>query len=248
MKAQGEWIRNTYQVLKAFPFVIGVLYFTQVRTKQGDVQTRFLHGLDVRAISDQIKKEPILRRDDNVFFPVRAIFIEEGMLYQVFHRLEGRLLAHYLQQNSRLPMSEMVWIVRGIVNHLLRLYQDRQFTLVHPQNIVLTSGKEIRFLYGGPLGALPKGLGPDLGDPEAARELDHLYDSYTVGAMIYRMVTGKNPMATGLKIPPISAYVPECPPELEELVTRAISFDMKKRPKMDEIIEFLDWFAERTTR
>jgi hypothetical protein len=245
MKAQGEWIHKTYQVLKTFPFVVGILYYTKVKSKSGDSQTRFVHALDVRAISGQIKQELILTRDDSVFFPVREVFIEEDILYQVFHRLEGTLLAHYLQQHTPLPISEMVWIIRGITNHLLRLYEYRQFTLVHPQNTVITSGKAIRFLYGGPIGALPKAIGVGTGDHTVAREIDNLYDSYTIGAMIYRMLTGKNPMATGLKIPPISTYYPECPPELEKMVTRAISFDMYKRPKIEEFSEFIDWLAER---
>ncbi|MBA4495777.1 hypothetical protein ACFO25_20010 [Paenactinomyces guangxiensis] len=245
MKVQGEWIRNTYRVLKSFPFVIGILYFTEVSSRTRGLQTRFIHALDVRAVSDKIQKEQILSRDDAVFFPVREVFIENDILYQVFHRLEGKLLAHYLHQNTPLSISEMCWIVRGITSHLLRLYEEHQFTLVHPQNIVLAPGKAIRFLYGGPLGALPKGVGKGMGDFLDDRETDYLYDSYTLGVMIYHMLTGRNPMASGLFIPPVSTYCPNCPPELDELVTRAISFDIKKRPKIKEIARFLDRLAER---
>lgn len=243
MKAQGEWIRDTYRILKAFPFVIGVLYFTEGNTKQGP-QTRFIHALDVRAVSENIQEEQLLARDDSVFFPVREVFKEDGILYQVFYRLEGNLLAHYIQQNAPLPISDMAWMVRGITGHLLRLYKDGSFTIVHPQNIIITSGNAIRFLYGGPIGGLPKGIGADRLDHEAALEMNHLYDSYTVGTLIYQMLTGKNPLAAGIEVPPISTYRQDCPGELEELVMRALSFAIRKRPKIGEIFGVLDRLAE----
>ncbi|SEN59054.1 hypothetical protein SAMN05444955_11520 [Lihuaxuella thermophila] len=239
MKAQGEWIRDKYRILKAFPFVIGVLYFTEANTKLGP-QTRFVHALDVKAAGENISEEPILARDDSVFFPVREMFIEDGVLYQVFYRLEGNLLAHYIRHHAPLPVSDMAWMVRGITSHLLRLYREGSFTIVHPQNIIITSGNAIRFLYGGPIGVLPKGIGADRLPREDALEMNHLYDSYTVGTLIYQMLTGKNPLAAGIEVPPISTYRPDCPGELEELVKKALSFAVRKRPRIEEIFGLLD--------
>ena len=81
------------------------------------------------------------------------------MLYQVFYRLEGTLLAHSLEKDGPLPLDEALWILHGVSLHLLRLYEQGQFAVVHPQNILITSGKAIRFIYGGPLGLLPRRAG-----------------------------------------------------------------------------------------
>lgn len=243
LKEQGEMINGKYRVLKTFPFVIGTLYYTEVKLDTGITYTRFIHALELGAMPKQVEPEAVLARDELVFFPVREVFVEDGILYQVFRRLEGTLLAHHLIQHSPLNLKETVWIAREIVDHLLRLYGEDQLTIIHPQNIVLASGKAIRFLYGGSWGILPKGLAP-----QVDQKTNELVDSYTLGTLIYRMLTGKNPMGVGLTIPPISTYCSECPPELDEWVGRACSFDLHKRPTMSETADFLEWLIERRVK
>ncbi|MFC7442714.1 hypothetical protein [Laceyella putida] len=243
LKEQGEMINGTYRVLKTFPFVIGTLYYTEVSLDSGIAYTRFIHALELGAMPQQVEPEAISARDESVFFPVREVFVEDGVLYQVFRRLEGILLAHHLIQHSPLNLKEAVWIARGIVNHLLRLYGENQLTIIHPQNIVLTPGKAIRFLYGGAWGTIPKGV-----VPQVDQKTNQLVDSYTLGALIYRMLTGKNPMGVGLTIPPISTYCAECPPELDEWVSRTCSFDLHKRPTISETADFLEWLIERRVK
>jgi hypothetical protein len=242
-KTQGEWIKGTYRVVKAFPFVIGTLYFTELRLDSGDVATRFIHALDIEPVRDRIRVESVFHRDEIVFFPVRDAFVEEDVLYQVFHRMEGTLLAHHLSRCSPLPFSEGLRLIRRIVNHLRRLYDQRQFTLVHPQNMVLTTDRSLRFLYGGRLGFLPKGVGMDFSLYSPDQERDMLYDSYTLGVLIYQILTGNNPMGQGLTITPLSTVRRDCPPELNELVMRSFSFDMGKRPRIEEYARLLNWLA-----
>jgi serine/threonine protein kinase len=245
VKAQGEWIRGTYRVIKAFPFVIGTLYYAEMKVPGRGVHTRFIHALDKMALVGEIDPEAVQDRDEAVFFPVREAFVEEDVLYQVFRRLEGTLFAHRLEHHSPFSLKEAVEIARKITVQLLRLYDQDQFTLVHPQNMVLTSGGALRFLYGGRFGILPKGAGVMPVRDDEGRRRDQLYDSYTLGVLIYRMLTGKNPMAAGLKVPPISRFCPHCPRELDELVERALSFDPDKRPGINETADFLDWLAGR---
>ncbi|AUS07588.1 hypothetical protein C1X05_01085 [Laceyella sacchari] len=243
LKEQGEMINGTYRVLKTFPFVIGTLYYTEARQESGIVCKRFVHALELDAMPHQVEPEEVLARDESVFFPVKEVFVEDGVLYQVFRRLEGNLLAHHLIQHSPLNLEETVWIARGIVNHLLRLYGEKQLTIIHPQNVLLTPGKAIRFLYGGAWGTLPKGLAP-----QVDQKTNQLVDSYTLGTLIYRMLTGKNPIGVGLTIPPISTYCKECPPELDEWIERTCSFDLHKRPTIAETADFLEWLAERRVK
>jgi serine/threonine protein kinase len=241
---EGEWIKERYRVLKGFPFVIGTLYYTEYHCGQDEVHTRFVHALDLQLVNADFDPKSLLHRDEHVFFPIREVFSDEtkGLLFQVFRRLEGTLLAHYLGTHAPLSLKETVNLGRKVIQHLLRLYEIGQFTLVHPQNMVLTSGRSLRFLYGGNKGELPKGFAGSVSGNTSA---DRIYDTYTVGALLYQMLTGKNPTAQGLTIPSVSQYRRDCPAELDEFVQRSISFDIHKRPHIEEIADFLDWMAER---
>jgi hypothetical protein len=245
-KRQGEWIRGEYLVLKAFPFVVGTLYYTE-KNEEDKTHTRFVHGLNIGEMKGRIRPEEVGERDESVFFAVREVFVEDETLYQVFDRLEGDLFALILQKTASFSAEDMVWMAGRIARNLLRLYEGDQFTIVHPQNMIITPDRSIRFLYGGRRGLLPKGAGPET-DSEEARRLDNLYDSYTLGVLIYRMMTGKNPMAEGLKVSPMAAYWPACPAELDDLVARALSFDLNRRPRIEEFAEYLDWYAERVRK
>lgn len=245
MKEQGALIGGKYTVRKAFPFVIGALYYAETNMPQGVKRTCFLHALNANVISRYNDLERIKRRDESVFFPVRDVFIEKNVLYQVFRRLEGVLLGHYMMTKGPFSLMTMTELVRGILFHLLRLESEGQFTIIHPQNIVMVQGKTLRFLYGGELGLLPKMAGMiPMGDIDL-HQLSQSYDSYTLGVLIYQMLTGKNPIGQGLTVPPIREFAPDCPLELDELVSRSFSFDQTKRPTSSEWVDYFDWLAER---
>ncbi|MBA4603012.1 hypothetical protein [Thermoactinomyces mirandus] len=243
---EGEWIKAKYRVIKRFPFVIGTLYYTEYHLGQ-EVHTRFVHALDLHLSGKNLNFRSLLERDDQVFFPISEVLVDEDreLLFQVFRHLEGTLLAHYLGKHAPLSLKEAIEFGRKTVRHLLRLYDVGQFTLVHPQNMVLTSARSLRFLYGGERGALPKGLAGSGGENT---RVNQMYDSYTVGVFLYQMLTGKNPMAQGLTIPSVSCYRNDCPFELDQFVLRLLSLDINKRPGVEEMADFFDWMTERLER
>lgn len=245
MKEQGALIGEKYKVLKAFPFVIGTLYFVEMKMEEGTHRTCFLHALNASAISGELDLERIRKRDEYVFFPVREAFVDEDVLYQVFRRLEGVLLGHHLQEKGPLSLKAVTEIARGLLHHLLRLDEEGQFTIIHPQNVVMIQGKSLRFLYGGELGLLPKMAGMIPFGGTDLRAVSQSYDSYTLGVLIYQMLTRKNPIGQGLTIPPIRDFAPDCPPELDHLVKQSFSFDLEKRPTISEWMDYFDWLAER---
>lgn len=242
-KSKNDWIQNHYRVINSFPFVIGVLYYTEVQNKEKEKpQTRFIHALDLQkfgtAFNEEEQFQKLYQREKSLFFPLEDVFVEENVLFQVFRRLEGYLLTHYIKKHFPLELNEVLRFADQMIEHLLTLYEVDQFTIVHPQNLIISPSKEVRFLYGGPSGIIPKGL-MITNDKKA----EMLYDSYGMGALIYHMISGKSPMTNGLKIPPISQYLTDCPTELEELVTRSLSFDMEKRPTLEEFQKQLSQLA-----
>jgi serine/threonine protein kinase len=245
MKEKGEWIRESYEVIQAFPFVQGVLYYTAYRNRneaesEGEpVRTRFVQALDARAFhgEDGHDLEKLLMRDDDAFFPLQDVFIEDGVLYQVYRKLEGTLLAHYLYHTLPLPLDQAMWILRRITGHLLRLYDQDQFTMVHPQNVLLVPGGAVRFIYGGPVGLLPKGgLHPQPSLDGQRRE--DPYDAFTVGALAYTMFTGNSPTAFALDLVPIRQFRQDVPEELENWIMRTLSFNPEQRPTIEEMDRF----------
>lgn len=234
MKSHGELIDNKYQIINSFPFVIGVLYYTEVQHKEKGKQTCFIHGLDLKRFEPRSEQvdwiEKLYNRKETVFFPLEEVFIEEDILYQVYKRLEGYLLVHYIKKHFPIDVKNVLRMAQQVVDHLLQLYEEDQFAIVHPQNIIVSRNEKLRFLYGGPAQNLPKGMV----FTQQSKEVDQLYDSYGLGALLYQMLTGKSPMSNGLKIPPLHQFLSNCPPKLDDLVMRSLSFDVEKRPTIAE--------------
>ena len=93
--------------------------------------------------------------------------------------------------------------------------------------------------------------------PEQARgqhDLDHRIDVFTAGILLYEMLSGRTPyqgdsynaMLAALleQTPPaLRDIAPEVPPELAELVTRAMAKDREERPAVSEALAVLRRFA-----
>ncbi|MBD1372409.1 hypothetical protein IC620_08565 [Hazenella sp. IB182357] len=237
-KIAGEIIGSQYHIRKIFPFVMGTLYFTDRTSARGDDEKRFVHALAMPSNASSSLIEELGLRDDMIFMPLENIFIEQNNLYQVFIRMEGGLLAYQIRKRS-FSLEEMSWLVAGICSQLLRLELEGQFTLVHPQNIIITKSGAIRFLYGGKRGLLPKHLGRLSKQTEEQIRTDRLYDVYLIGVLIFQILTGKHPVEWGLQVPPLKLVRPDIPEELDQIVSRALSFNLASRPQIEEIMSLL---------
>lgn len=78
--------------------------------------------------------------------------------------------------------------------------------------------------------------------PEYAEtgECDHRADIYALGVIGYEMVSGVSPLGSDLKLsavlerlkqpaPPLSSVAPHCPPELAQIIHKAMHFEISKR-------------------
>lgn len=243
MKRKGARIRGVYRVLQAFPFVQGVLYYTEVDPPQASEgtsprPTRFLHGLDLHQVGRSADLRSLLKRDSYAFFPLQGLFVEEDVLYQLFGKMNGILLAYHLFRSVPLSMDEAIHILRRASGQLVRIHEKGQFTVVHPQNMLLTADS-VRFLYGGPSGLLPKLRGESAAGAEETSldrrlEKEQMMDVYSLGALAYIMLTGTSP-APGKQTKPIRAFRSDTPAELEHLVMQSLLADPRSRPRLEDL-------------
>ncbi len=242
IKGRGERIRGKYRVIEAFPLVEGMLYYVEEEGEDAP-RTRFVHAID--GLTDLDVEKLRTNRHEDILFPLHDVFVEEGVLYQVFHRLEGTLLAHSIEKSGPLPLDEALWILHGVATQVLRLYEFDQFTVVHPQNILVTSGKAIRFIYGGPVTLLP---GPVGGGAEAG-SLSHQrsIDTFAIGALGYTLLTGKRFTSQAPYPAPIHSFRSDVSPVLEKWVMRACSLDGAKRPPLAKMAEIFQRMVAATS-
>lgn len=224
IKQIGDVIRQTYEVLNAFPFVEGVLYFTSMKQEES-LQTRFIHAIEFKREIEPGELEELLSRNEEIFFPVNEVFIEDGVLYQVFEKMEGNLLGLYLLQSAPLSVAETTEILQKITNHLLQCYDEEQFALVDPRNIVITPTGEIRFLYGGPV----KLLAHQHVEAEAVKK---------VASLLYTMLTKQLADEETGRVESVRSFRQDVPLQLEEYLMRGLSPEPDKRPR---IYDFWKW-------
>ncbi|PTX60746.1 cytochrome c-type biogenesis protein CcmH/NrfG [Melghirimyces profundicolus] len=243
-KRKDEWIRGVFRVLKVYPFVVGTLYYVRLdpgKAGNGEekASTRFIHAMDLRWLDRHTRPESFLHRDPSPFFPVESLFVEDGVLYQVFENLEGTLLAHHLYRSAPLSLSGSVRILKAVAAGLAEMKMEDGVTVIHPQNIFLT-GDGARFLLGGPEGCLPERAVANSGalNPGEMRGSDEAREVHALGTLAYFMLTGTGPSSA--EGGPLCRHRKNVPLEIEEWIERSLSPDPRERPGLAALIQSLD--------
>ncbi|MFO0803864.1 MAG: serine/threonine-protein kinase [Gemmataceae bacterium] len=195
---------------------------------------------------------------------VAAIFdvgLDRGVPYLAMPLLKGQSLADSLKANPNVPIAEAVRIAREIATGLAAAHAKN---LVHrdikPGNIWLEEKtRRVKILdfglaraadgedadtvtqEGTPIGT------PAYMSPEQARgeTLDFRSDLFSLGAVMYLLITGRNPFraknATGMLLavvndmpPPLESMCPDAPPALAALTMSLLEKFPESRPHSTE--------------
>lgn len=170
--------------------------------------------------------------------------------YMVMEYVEGSTLEQYAEVDSLLPICTIAEITYKCCKALeYAQYQGVTHRDIKPANILLQGKTNIKISDFGSAAIQNQqttqvsGVGsPAYMSPEQVKELPltHQTDIYSLGVVIYKLLTGKLPFDASnnfsmiyhiinIEPPPPSMFRPETPPELDAIVRRAMEKDMAKR-------------------
>ena len=177
--------------------------------------------------------------------------MEEDINYIVMEYVEGSTLEQYAEADNLLPISTIAEVVYKCCKALE--YAQNQGVIhrdIKPANILLHGEAEIKIADFGAAAIQSSrdttqvaGIGsPAYMSPEQIEEseLTHQTDIYSLGVVMYKLLTGKLPFDTDSNVstvyhilnvdpPPPSALRRDTPPEMDAIVRRAMEKKTAKR-------------------
>ncbi len=190
-----------------------------------------------------------------------------GLPYIVMDYLDGGTLKDKLKEKCSYTVKEVLNIIKPIAQALESIHKEG---IIHrdlkPSNIMFTENNPVIMDFGiakdfqttvqtetGQLiGSLPYMSPERIND----KEYDHRSDIYTLGVIIFEMLSGENPFDTGTiegtttriaskPVPPLAAVSSDIPKDFARIVYRMLAKDPKNR--LDSLQPLIDYDLTATT-
>jgi serine/threonine-protein kinase len=258
---------------------MGAVYLATQQQIEQQVAIKVLHG---RAARNDELVQRFYREAKTVTMlshpNIIRVFIfgrtEEGLIYLAMEYVKGVSLRDELQNRGR--MSEMR-AIKILKQSLSALAEAHTLGIIHrdlkPDNILLTSyrgeddfvkvldfgiakikdptGQQRQLTQAGVVYGTPEYLSPEQAQ---ALELDHRSDVYSLGCILYEMVTGHVPFTAPKTVnilmmhvyepaPPPSTKFPNISKEMEEIIMKALQ--KKPEQRYQTAMEFFEALVSR---
>lgn len=220
---------------------IKLLDMTNLRdTNQGKIYRKLL--MNEASLAGKLSHPHIVKILDAV--------LDGDVNYMIMEYVEGKTLEHYAEVDHLLPISTVAEITYKCCKALeYAQYQGVIHRDIKPANILLQGETDIKISdFGAAMiqnsqNTEVSGVGsPAYMSPEQVKELKltHQTDIYSLGVVMYKLLTGKLPVTASnnfsmiyqilnIEPPPPSTFRPEIPAELDAIVQRAMAKDAAKR-------------------
>ncbi len=236
---------------------MAAVYRARDRKHGRDVAVKILHAeLSATLASERFLREIEIAAQLNHpnILPVHDSGEADGLLYYVMPLVDDESVEARLQRDRRLTVDESLRIAREVAGGLAYAHARG---LVHrdikPANVLLQAGHALVADFGiaravQAHGERLTGVGLSIGtplymSPEQALgspDVDHRADIYSVGAMLYEMLTGDPPFVGSseqaviakvvtAEATPMSELVPGIPAVMERVVAKAMAKEADDR-------------------
>jgi tetratricopeptide (TPR) repeat protein len=240
IKRKGDVICEKYKVVQVFPFIYGVFYLVKNSADFSmSPSIRLVHAVKLQQNSNKEIKESLMSRNEEIFYPIANVFIQDGVVYQLYEKIEGHMLEMYLLEEAPLKLGEAAHIMKMVTSHLMKCYDQGEFALVDPQNIIITPQGKVKFLYGGPNGLLPHHSTEDARNGHDERE-----DVRQAGQLFYMMLSNKYELNQWDDPRVLQRIEKDLPPNLKMIFGRTQATHRLKRPRIHELWKVAYEYAE----
>ena len=209
------------------------------------------------------REEEIGQRLDNPYIVKVFKPRKKSRMYIAMEYVEGESLRAMMREKRGLSTEQVLDLARQICEAVIYMHSEG---VVHrdlkPENILVTAEGRIKIMdFGIALDESARrltwaGMSSTIGTPDymspeqvSGRRGDHRTDVYSIGTIMYEMLTGELPytapnvyslmkMKTGQDPQPPTTYVPDLNPQLQEIILRAI--ERIPRNRYDTAAEMLE--------
>jgi non-specific serine/threonine protein kinase len=252
MIKEGSLLNGGYRILKQLDKSSSntvYLAFNEMNNRQLAIKEIGRESLNDRSpitwnyfIEDIRKLANFRHRNLPIFYEV----IQEGdFVYIVMEYVEGNKLSTYLQANGALLAENAVSYTKQLCSVLSYLHnQEKPYyceNLIPDNIIVQLDGRVVLLGFGSVYSynndyqnyVMRSGIRGYISPERLSKSIDVKIDAtsdiYSLGTILYYMLTGKNPSEPPYEIKPIRKINPELPQFLERIVDEATSQSQQKR-------------------